>query len=191
MRIKYTGYADNICLYMDYSKKYLYFKRNEWKETLEKDANILLKDPHFISESDYVVDMTKLKTPIRLGLYRFGAMGDLIQLIPIVKYLKKQYGHTIILITQACYINFFKNFPDIFDEIYSNEVFHRDKCDKMIYLDGVLEMDHSISNEESKIHRVKIFEQFFNIHLDSYDFSVTLNDEVYLSVENKINAACQ
>jgi hypothetical protein len=38
-------------------------------------------------------------------------------------------------------------------------------------LDGVLENDHSLKNEQRNMHRVKIYERFFNISIDKYDFA--------------------
>lgn len=187
--IKYTGYADNIAVYLDKQKFYMYFSRNKWKSVSDDIAINLLKDNHFISKEDYLCNLKILKTPLKLGIYRFGAMGDLIQLIPIMKWIKEKYKHKIILITQSQYVDFFRKVPEAFDEVYSNEVFHRNKYDKLVFLDGVMEMDHCSTNDESKMHRIKIIEQFFGISLDKYDFSFTIDKETVNYVEGLLDVA--
>lgn len=188
-QIKYTGYSESIDVYIDKLRTFFPFKRNTWKEVSDEVAEELLKNPHWISKDDYSINLSILKEPITLGLFRFGAMGDLIQLIPIARFIKREYKHRIVLITQRMYLDFFSRIKDAFDEVYSNEIFHRDKYDKLVYLDGVLEMDHSIENSESKLHRIKIYEQFFNIKPDYYDFSIPISESDNKYVEEILNAS--
>lgn len=191
MFIKYTGYSDTMNFYIRDLKQFYGMKRNIWTDVPEKIANILLKDNHFISKDDFCFKLEQIDHPIRLALFRFGAMGDLIQLIPIVKFIKKEYRHKIILITQDCFVEFFSKIPEVFDEVYSNSSFRKDMFDKMIYLDGVPEMDHSLQNKEAKMHRVKIFEEFLCLKLDKYDFSFNIDQKIYTQVEELLNAHIQ
>ena len=170
-RIKYTDSYENIRINLDKLNISISFERNVFKEVSQEVADILLKNPIFLSEHDLIFNPELLKyANLKLGIKRFGACGDIIQLIPIIKYLKKTTNNKYYLLTNPKYVNDFKSyglFEDVFESNYSRNFF-----DKMIYLDGVLEQDHSNSNVERTIHRVKLYEKFFNIQLDEYDFSV-------------------
>jgi len=187
--IKYTGCYEKTGFYIRCIKQFITFKRNEWKNVQDNVADELLQDFRFISKLDFICNLSEVKTPIRLGLFRFGALGDLIMLLPVARYIKRVYKHTIVLITQSQHIDFFKNLPDAFDQVLSNESFHRNKVDKMVMLDGCLEVDHSTTNHERLIHRVQLYEKFFGIHVDKYDFSIPIAAKTNEYVEGLLNAS--
>lgn len=47
----------------------------------------------------------------------------------------------------------------------------KNKYDRVFYLDGVLECDHSLTADARMKHRVHLYEEFFGIKVDKYDFS--------------------
>ena len=187
--IKYTGMSDEILVYIDDIKTFIPFKRNQWFEVSDIIANSLLKKDKWIDKEDFIVNLSEFKNPITIGFFRFGALGDLIQLVPIARYIKRQYNHRIILITQHIHVEFMKNFKDVFIEVLPNTGFHKSKVDKLVNLDGVLECDHSLINEEREFHRVFLYERFFNIKCDFYDFSMKIDRNTKSEMKRLLNAS--
>jgi hypothetical protein len=176
IRIKYTDSFEKIQVRLRKFNFDCIFKRNEWKAVPRKIARILQKRPNFITEDDVIFHPELLKeSNLKIGLKRFGAYGDLIQLIPVVKYLKRTTNNKFYLLTNNQYIKDFKSF-NVFDDVFQQNI-NRKLFDKVIYLDGVLEKDHSLTNHQRAMHRIKIFEEFFYIHIDKYDFSVNISDK--------------
>jgi len=174
IRIKYTdGYAKvrkNIPSH-DYTKE---FHRDVWEEVPLHIAMILLKDKHFISEKDVMFESKIFNSAgLNIGIKRFGAFGDLIQLIPIVKHLKSISNNKYTLITNQVYIDDMIDFG-VFDDVIKTGSDIR-RFDKIIYLDGVAEQDHSLTNHQRFLHRVKIFEEFSHSRVSNYDFNVKIN----------------
>lgn len=204
MKIKYTGLYDKIqiCLI-----QYCYFKqfvRNNWTEVPDKIAEILLKEEYFLSEDDLkfikpsetIPQETKIiaQTPIelkdtrfKLGIIRFGALGDLIMLLPVARYLKRLYNFNITLITQERFVGPMKRVIDAFDNVINIGLYKKSNYDKTVCLDGVLEQDHSLTNHERLIHRTKLYERFFGINVDNYDFSIPITQDEISYAENILN----
>jgi len=175
IKVKYTDSYEkirkNIPLH-DFTHE---FKRDVWFAVPVNIAIILLKDQRFIAEDDIIFSPAIFNAAgLNIGLKRFGAFGDLIQLIPIVKHLKKISTNKYTLITNKQYVNDMKEFG-VFDNVLPTGTIYA-VFDKVIYLDGVAEKDHSLTNHQHLMHRVNIFEEFLNIHLTDYDFSVNINE---------------
>jgi hypothetical protein len=174
IKIKYTNSYERLQVILHKYNFDKIFIRNKWESIPRKIAKELLKRRNFISEEDTIFNPGILKQEnLKIALDRFGAYGDLLQLIPVVKYLKRKTTHKIYLLTNSQYINDFKSFK-IFDDVYLNNI-NRKIFDKVIYLNGVLESDHSLTNHQRAMHRIKIFEEFFYIHIDKYDFEVFIS----------------
>ncbi len=204
MKIKYTGLYEKIqiCL-MQYS----YFKqfvRNNWTDVPDKIAEILLKEEYFLSEDDLkfnkplesipqetkVIDQTSKENKdirFKLGIIRFGALGDLIMLLPVARHLKKIYNFRISLITQERFVGPMKRVVDAFDDVINLNLYKKSNYDKTVCLDGVLEQDHSLTNSERLIHRTKLYERFFGINVDNYDFSIPITQDEISYAENILN----
>lgn len=99
-----------------------------------------------------------------ITLQRMYALGDLIMLVPVVRYLQKLKNNTIyIATTDRIYRQINGMFPDIrFITIDAYEPFHHGPC---IVLDSILEHDHSLENDEHNYHRSEIFAR----HLELYE----------------------
>lgn len=174
IKIKYTDGYERIRKIIPQHDFTYEFKRDEWVDVPLNIALILLKDHHFISEEDMLFSPAIFNAAgLNIGIKRFGAFGDLIQLIPIIKHLRKISNNKYTLITNKSYVNDMKEFDVFHDVIVSGS--DLSKFDKVIYLDGVAEKDHSLTNHQRFMHRVKIFEEFLNISLTEYDFSVKTN----------------
>ena len=192
MKIKYTSGYDMIEKRILEYRACLIFKRNEWKEVPDKIAEILLKEETFISEQDFVFDKKYLKTSnLNIGINRFGALGDLIMLLPVIRYLKRITNNKFHLITQHNFVPIFQKEISTFTTTIPYNKYKRMDYDKVVYLDGVLENDHSLTNNDRLEHRVKLYEKFFGIDIDFYDFHLTLDDSDIRFGRNLINACCK
>jgi len=169
MFVKYNGYNPTQRFIV---RKYNWsetLSRDEWFEVPDDVGKELLKNYHFLSKDDVLFDKQKFKNMnIRIGLIRHCALGDLIQLIPIVHYLKRTTNNKYILITSNQFVNTMQQFK-VFDGV---QIRKTDDIDKVFELNGVLEKDHSLTNEARFKHRVKLYEEFFEIKLDKYDWTV-------------------
>ena len=188
IRIKYTdGFEKirkNIPLH-DYTQQFI---RDEWTEVPLNIALILLKDQKFISEEDVMFSPAIFNAAgLNIAIKRFGAFGDLIQLIPIIKHLRSISNNTYTLITNKSYVDDMKEF-NIFHNVLPTGT-STVNYDKVIYLDGVAEKDHSLTNHQHLMHRVKIFEEFLNIRVSNYDFSVRINEHHKKVVDEVLNNA--
>ena len=136
--------------------------RNQWYDIADDVAKVLLKESYFLSQEQ--VDFTKIKNT-EILIQRSYALGDLIQLIPVVRHLKKSHNLKISLLTAQQYVDFMGEF-NVFENIYNT--IPKNKFEHFFILDGILEDDHSLINDERLMHRVKIYERFFGITLDTY-----------------------
>ncbi len=188
IKIKYTDGYERIRKIIPQHDFTYEFKRDEWVDVPLNIALILLKDHHFISEEDMLFSPTIFNAAgLNIGIKRFGAFGDLIQLIPIIKHLRKISNNKYTLITNKSYVNDMKDFGIFHDVIVSGS--DLSKFDKVIYLDGVAEKDHSLTNHQRFMHRVKIFEEFLNICVSEYDFDVKINESERKIVYEVLNNA--
>jgi len=174
MKIKFTGLQEKIFICLRVSgveyKKHLI--RNQWYDIKdEKLSEILLRSKNFISEENLKFDGNVSTNGVIL-LKRGYALGDLIQLVPVIKYMKRKLNYKFALWTSFQFAEIMKWF-NIFEEVHSEKP--RKVYEKFLILDGVLESDHSLSNTEREIHRIKIFENFFGIEIDEYDFTPERN----------------
>lgn len=189
MFIKYTDLYEKLDMWIPELNFRETFERNVWKEVSTNVGERLLRNTFFISKEDIEKNKELFKNPRwNMAVKRFGALGDLIQLLPVVRYLKKLYGVKFTLVTQETYVWIFKRETDTFKNVVSASDFKKWEYDKVFYLDGVLERDHSLVNEERNVHRIKLYEEFFNIKIDKYDFSLKIddcNDKVNKYVINK------
>jgi hypothetical protein len=170
MKIKYTSWYESIHIRLPELKFDAPFRRNVWVDVHELVAKELLKSPMFLCEADLIFDKNIFQTPKHFGINRFGALGDLIQLLPIIRYMRRTMGHKFTLGTQAQYVPIFKDF-DIFEDVIPDGRMDKRFYDRVFYLDGVLENDHSLTDPSRLKHRVHLYEEFFGIKCDHYDFS--------------------
>lgn len=179
MKIKYTDLYQKINVALPEFKFFNSFKRNVFQEVPDHIAKKLLENNFFISETDTIFTHEIFKKEkVKIGFFRYGAMGDLIQLLPIARYFKKTYPNLELhLICDLRFCDIFKREKDAYDKVLSKLEFHKNEYDKIIYLDGVLENDHSLVNNDRNYHRVKLYELFFNISLQEYDFHITFNEK--------------
>jgi hypothetical protein len=192
MLIKYTDSYEKIHINIPEFKFLYTFTRNTYYDIPEKPAQYLLKTSRFFLAKDDTIFSTDLllNKKCKVCFNRFGALGDLIQLLPIARYFKKQNTHlTLYLACHPSYVPTFSREKDAFDKVISKQEYMREDFDKVIYLDGSLESDHSLSNDERLLHRIKLYEKFFNISLQEYDFSLSYTSEELSKVEKLLNAS--
>jgi hypothetical protein len=103
-------------------------------------------------------DVSAFRNKNRVGFIRDFAMGDLIQLIPVVRYFKKYYNvKEVVIFTSDEYRILLKAlFPDL-KFMTSMSVNQNHKCDILFNMNGLLEKDHSCTNDERNNHRVDVF----------------------------------
>jgi hypothetical protein len=190
MKIKYTaGYSTQDIRLSDISNDVYRFEKNIWKEVPDHIANRLLRSPIFVSENDWIFDPDYMKTSNKdIAINRFGALGDLIMLLPVIRYLKRTTNNRFHLITQQHHVKTFSREKKTFTSVVHNTTAKKEKYDRILYLDGVLECDHSSKNEERHIHRVKLYERFFGITVDNYDFSLEIDDSDIRFAKGLLNA---
>jgi len=115
-----------------------------------------------------------------ISLIRAYAMGDILQLIPVARYLKRVYNYTNTYIVTN---NEFKVFGSIFKDIkfISECLLWGESFDfgLKVNLDGCLEKDHSLSNKENALHRIEIYFNSLglkNIKKEDLDWSADLSE---------------
>lgn len=170
-------------------KTFVGFERNVWKDVPEALGNIILRDnPNFFGEHELIFSPSDFsKSGLKVCLYRFGALGDLIQLIPLMRYFKKTTNCNFTLATSKQYVAIFSEQKDLFDSVIENVKMKKWDYDRIIFLDGILENDHNLVNEDHLIHRVKLYEKFFGVNIDSYDFSLNVPNESYQKARKLLN----
>lgn len=177
VKMKYTGLGSTFEIR---DLKTMYFKTmncNVYADVPLYIAERYRNDPHFFFyESDKIQDLCEKYPTKNFAFHRWGALGDIFQLVPVAKYIKRVFKCRITLITEFGFHDIFKNTKDAFDDVIRLYRYDRHQFDRIVFLEGVLEQDHAPNNRESKIHRVKLYEEFFGITVDRYDFSVNLED---------------
>lgn len=111
----------------------------------------------------------------KLTLVREYALGDLIQLVPVARQLVKDKKITRLFIaTTNRFVDCMNGlFPDI-------EFIQYSKCNPKqhgvrIQLNGILECDHSLNNDQRNLHRVDIYANFLKIKPKKLDWSNSVN----------------
>lgn len=106
-------------------------------------------------------DLTSYKN---LTLIRAYAMGDIIQLVPVARYLRNKFNYKDVYIATH---SDFKPLGFLFKDIKftTENMISGDSFDYglKINLDGRLEKDHSTSNTENAVHRIEIYLNTFGI----------------------------
>jgi len=191
MKIKYTGSYDQIQIYLSEFKCFCGFKRNEWKELPDKIGNFIIKNnQNFYAEHELIFNPEDFnKSGLKICLFRFGALGDLIQLVPLMKYFKKNSNCHFTLATSKIYVDVMKELTDCFDNIIDNSKMKKFDYDRIIFLDGALETDHSLTHPTRLLHRVKLYESFFGVNMDEYDFDLNISNEIIQRAKDKLNGA--
>lgn len=113
----------------------------------------------FIPDHFIPFDVNRIYTYRKVNIDRQYALGDLIQLIPVVRHLKAR-GIDILISTSNRFVPYLKwLFQDIAFSISKTQ----DKTALKISLNGILERDHSLENKERAKHRVDIYSEFMGI----------------------------
>jgi ADP-heptose:LPS heptosyltransferase len=110
--------------------------------------------------------MSKLRDMESVMFHRSFALGDVIQLIPVIRKVQKYYNiKNIAICTYPDIILLQTVFPEIkfMTEPTFNSLRHKYKLS--LNLDSVLERDHSLSNAENSKHRIEIYFKYFDIPL--------------------------
>lgn len=177
VKMKFTGLRSRIEIRDLESKYFLTMSNNVYYDVPEYIAAKYRNDSHFFFQECEKIDSLCERYPSKnFGFHRWGALGDIFQLVPVAKYIKRVYQCKITLITEFGFHDLFKNTKDAFDDVIQMQRYDRHSFDRVIFLEGVLERDHCPDNKESKMHRVKLYEEFFGINIDRYDFSVNLGE---------------
>jgi ADP-heptose:LPS heptosyltransferase len=110
-------------------------------------------------------DLPKYKAITCLRRY---ALGDVIQLIPVVRILRDTYKYkNVYILTSYEHFRTLKFlFPDIlFGEHRTLDSGMQERFGIVVNLDGVLEKDHSAKNSENSMHRIHIYLKFFGLQV--------------------------
>jgi hypothetical protein len=187
MKVKFTDWYDSINIRIPEMNFDHPFRRNTWVEVPEFIATELLKSPMFVCEADLQFDSRVFLTPGNFAINRFGALGDLIQLLPVVRHLKLS-GHKFSLYTQQQYVSIFSEIG-IFESVNTSGSLDKRIYDRVFYLDGVLENDHDLQSPDRLKHRIHIYEEFFGIKITNYDFSIPVSLDTDEYSRRILNAA--
>jgi hypothetical protein len=175
--MKYTGMASPIEIRDLKTYYFLTMNRNQYYDVPLYIADKFRGSMHFFfNECEHIDKLCEKYPQKRFAFHRWGALGDILQLVPVAKYINRTFGCQITLITSPIFQTTFNKTTDAFDEVLHITEFDRYQFDRVIFLEGVLEQDHAPNNRESKIHRVKLYEEFFGISIDRYDFSLNLEE---------------
>jgi len=119
-------------------------------------------------------DNTKLVGAKHVVTLRQYALGDLIQLVPVLRKLKtdRDVKSVGVLTSERFRADMSKAYPDI--QFYAMDMAEHTKADFVLNLDGLLEKDHSLQNQENSLHRVKIYADYFGVSVDNLDWSSNL-----------------
>lgn len=167
--------------------KDMYINISNCTQVLEQKGNVipLYIEPNQILDKNTVkipleslsafklFDMSFLKKCNNINIVRNYALGDLIQLVPVVRMLpciKKK------ITTVDRFVSLKKMFPDI--RFSTNTSFEKNEI--RISLNGVLERDHSLKNDQRQQHRVDIYSNFLEIAYkkDDLDWSHGMDKKI-------------
>lgn len=189
MKVKYSGLYESIAIRIPEMNFDGYFLRNVWRDLPEDLAKRVLNNNFFISEEDFKDILPSFDRLKNIAFFRYGALGDLIQLLPIARYFKRKHKDVkITLVSTESYSSPLRRVRDAFDEVIPISSFNKNNFERTFYLDGILENDHNPESEESSKHRVKIYEEFFGIALQEYDFGIQYTESESQKVEQLLNA---
>lgn len=124
----------------------------------EGDYNIVNWKPYDIFE------MKLLKDAQNVNILRTYALGDLIQLIAVVREFKKQYNvKNARILTSPRFVDILKFiFRDIYITTENMVQWFEPKDGFTINLNSIIEKDHSLTNIDSKKHRVDIMLEYLD-----------------------------
>jgi len=122
-----------------------------------------------------------------LTLVREFALGDLIMLIPVARNFKRQKNiKNLFIATSERFIKPLKTlFPDL--EFLKLSACDNKKHGLQIHLNGILECDHSLNNEQRNLHRMDIYANFLNTKIDKLDWSSQMQTKGKLFINPKEN----
>lgn len=178
MKVRYTDLYESLDIRLPQFNFFKTFNRCQWYDVPDNVGYELLKSDYFVSEED--VDFLKQFDVLQaehVALKRWGALGDLLQLTPICRLFKEKFNLTLTLITQKCYIDIMRHFSDVFSFVIPYGSVEKERYKKILYLDGVLEVDHSLTNPERHIHRCQLYADFLQVECKDLDWSVRIPEE--------------
>lgn len=179
MIIRYTDLYDTLEIRLPQFNYFRTFERCRWYDVEDRIGQELLKSDYFVRKEDLDFEKTLLKTGLeRIALSRWGALGDLILLAPLAKAFKKKFNVSLTLVTQKCYIEFMSYFIDIFDAVIPPGALDKNYFKKVLYLDGVLECDHSLTNPEREIHRCQLYADTLQVDCKDLDWSIKIPEAI-------------
>lgn len=119
---------------------------------------------HFLFE-EFDIEMFRNKESV--AFFRSFALGDILLLIPVVRWLKKEYNiKNVSIITKLDICKFLRvGFKDI--GFYTEEHYMHMQNTLCFNFDSILEKDHNPGNPESTKHRIDIY--FESIGIKSYN----------------------
>lgn len=122
-----------------------------------------------------------------LTLVREFALGDLIMLIPVARNFKKQKNiKNLFIATSERFIKPLNTlFPDL--EFLKLSTCESKKHGLKIHLNGILECDHSLNNEQRNLHRVDIYGKFLDTKIDQLDWSSQMQTKGRLFIKPQEN----
>ena len=176
MRIRYTSPKCGDCTTFRVKKQSVTMEKYKWYDfpedliaDLKMEYKLLIED-----DCDYYFDKNLFKsTNKKIAFRRTFALGDLLMFIPIINYLNKNTNNKYYLITQKRFIKVFLKF-NLFSGIYDFNDVETSFFDKIIYLDGVLEKDHSLNRSERFFHRTKLYARYLHLKIKNFDWNVNL-----------------
>ena len=119
--------------------------------------------------------MTSVLNANEVTLIREYALGDLIQLIPIARQLKKINNKHLNIATTQRFVGCLRNmFEDL--NFITTEKLNCAKLGIKIHLNGILERDHSLNNPDRNLHRVDIYSKFFGLKVEELDWSLKMQN---------------
>lgn len=130
---------------------------------------------HFLEEYFRKFEFSDLSKYKDITLIRAYAMGDILMLIPVARMLRKKFDYrNVYIATHVDFKIFGKIFPDI--KFVTDNLLQYNSFDFGLKynLDGLLEKDHSTSNDENSKHRVEIYANqfgFSNLKKEDLDWS--------------------
>lgn len=131
--------------------------------------------PYIIPQIDNppfeIFECNKLNEKKKVVAFRQYALGDLIQLVAVMRKLRtfykiKQVG---IITSERFRTDMMISYPDI--DFYPHDMIEHTGADLIFNLDGVLEKDHSLQNSENVKHRVQIYADYFKVNCEGLDWS--------------------
>lgn len=100
----------------------------------------------------------------KFSVIRTYALGDILQLIPIFRYIKEKYkvGEMYFITTDSYRRELEKIFTDI-NWVSEKKSYIQEYYGLVAMMDSILERDHDPGNPESKMHRIRIYLRYFGI----------------------------